>query len=280
MVTGASAGIGAAAVRELASRGFHVLAGVRRATDADALRGVGIEPVILDVTDPDHIASLTARIDGDPQGRPLRAVVNNAGVAALAPVETLPIDEWRRVFEVNLFGAVAVTQALLPALLRSEGRLVNVSSVAGKVSMAGWSPYAGGKFALEAVSDSLRREVASRGVRVIVVEPGVVRTGMAGHAIAASAGLVDRMPPGQKERYGVLMGAVATQLATSATAGMAVDRAARGVVRAVTDRRPRPRYTLGGEAALITRLVRFLPDRVLDRVLAANLRPHYPKSAT
>jgi NAD(P)-dependent dehydrogenase (short-subunit alcohol dehydrogenase family) len=278
VVTGASAGIGAATARDLASRGFHVLAGVRRDSDADPLRSAGVEPVILDITDPEHIASLAARIDGDPHGRPLRAVVNNAGVAALAPVEALPIDEWRRMLEVNLFGAIAVTQALLPALLRNEGRVVNISSVGGKVSMAGWSPYASAKFALEAVSDSLRRELAARGVQVVVVEPGFVRTEMPDHAIAIAHRLAARMPSGQQARYGALMGAVTAQLAASAAAGMTADRSARGVVRAVTARRPRARYTVGGEAAMITRIIRVLPDRMLDRMLAANLRPHYPKN--
>lgn len=104
--------------------------------------------------------------------------MNNAGIAVNAPVEAMPLDEWRRTFEVNLFGHVAVTQALLPTLLRDSGRVVNISSVGGKVAMATYGPYAGTKFALEAVSDSRRREPAPSGVRVVVVEPGGVRTAM------------------------------------------------------------------------------------------------------
>ena len=123
IVTGASTGIGAATARELARQGFHVLAGVRRDRDADAIRGPGIEPLIVDITNPDHIRALATRVHGDPQGRVVRALVNNAAIAVNAPVEAFAIDEWRRLFEVNLFGHIAVTQTLLPALIRSEGRV-------------------------------------------------------------------------------------------------------------------------------------------------------------
>jgi NAD(P)-dependent dehydrogenase (short-subunit alcohol dehydrogenase family) len=120
VVTGASTGIGAATARELARRGFHVLAGVRRDRDCDAIRGPGIEPLIIDITNPDHIHALATRVHEDPQGRALRALVNNAGIQANVPVEAFSIDGWRRLFEVNLFGHVAVTQALLPALIRAR----------------------------------------------------------------------------------------------------------------------------------------------------------------
>src|SRR5277367_2948247 len=136
VVTGASTGIGAATARELARRGFHVLAGVRRDRDADAIRGPGIEPLIIDITNPDHIRALVTRVHGDPQGRAVRALVNNAAIGFNAPFEAVAIDEWRRVFEVNLFGHIAVTQTLMPALIRSKGRVVNISSVGGKIAMA------------------------------------------------------------------------------------------------------------------------------------------------
>src|SRR5882757_3117668 len=151
VVTGTSTGIGAATARELARRGFHVLAGVRRDRDADAIRGPGIEPLIIDITNQEHIRALATRVQEDPQGRAVRALVNNAGIGVNVPVEAYAIDEWRRLFEVNLFGHVAVTQALLPALIDSLGRVVNISSVCGKVAMPTYGPYAATKFALEAV---------------------------------------------------------------------------------------------------------------------------------
>lgn len=278
VVTGASTGIGAATARELACRGFHVLAGVRRAQDADALRGPGVEPVILDITEPAHVAELADRAGSRPGA--LRAVVNNAGISINAPVEALALDEWRRLYEVNLFGHVAVTQALLPELLRHSGRVVNVSSVGGKVAMATYGPYAGTKFALEAVSDALRRELAPLGVRVVVVEPGGVRTEMGERGMATTRELAAAMSPEHRERYGRLVQAIVSQTAAGTSGGVPAAEAARVIAKAVTAEKPRTRYPIGRDAALITRLARILPDRALDRLIAAALRPHYRKSTT
>ena len=207
VVTGASTGIGAATVKLLAHRGFHVLAGVRRDVDADALRGLGIEgiePCILDITVESDITAVAARVARDPQRRPLRALVNNAGIAINAPVETLPIGHWRQQFEVNLFGHIAMTQALLPALLESSGTVVNISSVGGKVVLPTFGAYAGSKFAMEAVSDALRREVDAAGIKVVVVEPGAVKTEIAERGITTSEALLADMPAAQLARYGEL----------------------------------------------------------------------------
>ncbi|MFI9580864.1 SDR family oxidoreductase [Streptomyces sp. NPDC052236] len=278
VVTGASTGMGASAARELARRGFHVLAGVRRDRDADAIRSTGIEPVILDITKPEQVEALAARVADD--SRALHALVNNAGIQVNAPVEALPMAEWRRVFEVNLFGHIAVTQALLPALLRSKGRVINISSVGGKYAMATYGAYAGAKFALEAVSDSLRREVAPLGVQVVVVEPGGVRTEIAARGIATANDLAAKMTPEQDERYGSLVQANNKLMASGTASGLTADAAAQVIAKAVTTRRPRTRYTAGRDAALIMRLGPILSDRTLDRILAANLRRHYPKGAT
>jgi NAD(P)-dependent dehydrogenase (short-subunit alcohol dehydrogenase family) len=275
VITGASTGIGAATARAMAQRGFHVLAGVRRDRDADAIRRMGIEPLILDITNPEHIRALAVRVREDPHGRPLRALVNNAAVQANVPVEVFGIDQWRNMFEVNLFGQVAVTQALLPTLLDHGGRVVNISSVGGRIAMATYGPYAGSKFALEAVSDSLRRELAPHGVHVSVVEPGAVRTEMLGRAVASAREQLATMTPEQRRRYGGLVSAVNAQAESSTKSGVPAEAAAAVIAKAITARKPRTRYTVGREAALIT-LVRLLPDRLLDRILAAALRPHLP----
>ncbi|KHD75628.1 dehydrogenase [Actinoplanes utahensis] len=270
--------MGAAAARELARRGFHVLAGVRRDRDGDAIRAAGIEPVILDITESEHVSALAARVAADP--RELHALVNNAGIQVNGPVEALPLEQWRWVFEVNLFGHIAVTQALLPALLRGRGRVINISSIGGRAAMATYGAYAGAKFALEAVSDSLRREVAPLGVRVVVVEPGGVRTEMAARGVAAANDVAARMTPEQAERYGGLVQANNALMTSGTASGLTADAAARVIVKAVTTRRPRARYTAGRDAAMIIPLTRILSDRTLDRILAANLRRHYPKQAT
>lgn len=274
VVTGASSGIGAATARELAKRGLHVFAGVRRDQDADALRTTRIEPVMLDITDEAGIATLVQRIAGDPAGRRLRALVNNAGMAVNAPVETYPLSDWRRLFEVNLFGHVAVTQALLPALIASRGTVVNISSVGGKMAMATYGPYAATKFALEAVSDALRREVGSLGVKVVVIEPGAVTTGMLGEVDIRGKRIITDMTAEQRGRYASLMHAVIAQAQASVPGGASPEDAARVVADAVTSERPSARYSVGRSTAMIVRLTRLLSDRMLDGLLARNLKPY------
>jgi NAD(P)-dependent dehydrogenase (short-subunit alcohol dehydrogenase family) len=278
IVTGASSGIGEATARELARRGFHVLAGLRREQDADAIRGLGIEPLSIDITNPDHIRALAARVHEDPQGRAVRALVNNAGIGVNAPVEIFAMEEWRRLFEVNFFGHIAIIQALLPALIRNKGRVVNISSVGGKIAMATYGPYAGTKFALEAVSDSLRREVEPLGVKVIVVEPSAVMTAMLGRVAVTGERITSGMTTEQHGRYATLMHAVISQAQAAIPTGVPAAEAGRVIADAITSKRPRTRYTVGREAALLP-LLAMLPDRMLDRILAAALRPHFPKES-
>ena len=274
VVTGASSGIGAATARELARRGFHVLAGVRRSEDGDALRAANLEPLLLDITDEAGIAALVQRIADDPGRRRLRALVNNAGIAVNAPLETYPLSDWRRLFDVNLFGHVAMMQALLPALMESRGTIVNISSVGGKVAMATYGPYAGTKFALEAVSDSLRREVEPLGVKVVVIEPGAVNTRMLGQVDRRGEQIIQAMTEEQRGRYAALMHAVVAQAQAATTGGASPEDAGHVIANAIASKRPRTRYTIGRSTAIIVRLIRLLSDRMLDRMLASSLRPY------
>lgn len=276
LVTGASTGMGAATARELASRGYQVLAGVRRDSDGEAIATTNLRPVILDVTRPEQIADLAAFIEAD--GRPLRAIVNNAGIAVNAPVEVLPIEEWRRQFDVNFFGHIAVTQAMLPALLKSRGRVVMISSLGGRLAQPTYGAYSGSKFALEGVSDALRRELAPHGVTVAIVEPGAVRTEMVGRGGVTLQKLAAEMTPEQERRYGGLMHAILAQSEGFLRDGVDASEAAKTIATAATTTRPKTRYTVGKDAALLTRFARLLPDRTLDRILASALRPLFPKT--
>lgn len=277
VVTGASSGIGQATVRALAGRGFHVLAGVRRDADADPISGQSIEPVILDITDPAHVAAIAERVEGDPGGRPLRALVNNAGIAVNGPVETIPMQEWRRQFDVNFFGHVAVTQALLPALLAARGRVVNISSIGGRVAGPTFGAYAASKFALEAVSDALRREVARLGVQVIVIEPGTVATGIWGKGLAAALELAAKMSEAQQARYGDLLAAVSKQAETLQRSGIDPANAARVIADAIDAPKPRARYLVGRDAKVMAPIAGLLPDRIVDRLIARNLGLREPR---
>ena len=260
--------MGRATALELANRGFHVLAGVRNAEAAAQLRRDGVEPVVLDITRSADIEALSERIDSDPQGRALRAIVNCAGMGMVGPVEMLPLDTWRQMFEVNLFGHIAMTQALLPALRRSKGRVVNISSTGGRIAMPAFGAYSATKFALEAMSDALRREIRQQGVDVIVVEPGAVRTNMGASGTHAAQALIDSMSNDDRTRYDSVMKGFFDTVAGFDRHGISAERAATKIAETVTTPRPKTRYTIGRDAALYTRLARILPDRALDRSLS------------
>ncbi len=272
MITGASTGIGLACARRLAGEGFRVFAGVRKETDAERLRSdaAPLHPVLLDVTDSAAIAQ-AARAVGEAAGPGLAGLVNNAGVAVTGPLEYLPVDELRNQLEINLVGQVAVTQAFLPALRASRGRIVNISSIGGRVALPLAGPYAASKFALEAVSDSLRRELAPAGVRVAVVEPGGVRTPIWEKGTDAADALLARMPAEAEERYGELARRLRSEAERLSREGLAPEAIAEVVLHALTARRPRTRYLVGSDAKLRGHAARVLPDRVMDRLIARAL---------
>jgi NAD(P)-dependent dehydrogenase (short-subunit alcohol dehydrogenase family) len=252
VVTGASSGIGLATAQELARRGFHVLAGVRTQQDADRLASDNVEPVLVDITDEKQVTALADRVAHDPRGRRLGAVVNNAGVALNAPVEATPLAEWRRHFDVNFFGHVAVVQALLPALIAGgNGRLVNVSSIGGRVAFPTYGAYAASKFALEGFSDVLRREVGRLGVKVIVIEPGTIATPLWGKGIAIMDTLAATMTADQHARYDDLIAAMHKQAQGQAASGILPLRAATVIADAIQARKPRTRYLVGRDAKLL-----------------------------
>jgi NAD(P)-dependent dehydrogenase (short-subunit alcohol dehydrogenase family) len=271
IVTGASSGVGQATANELAARGFQVLAGVRKEADAERIAADRVEPVILDVTEPDQIAAIAERVETDADGRPLAVLVNNAGIAVNSPVETIPMDEWRRQFDVNFFGQVAVTQALLPALLAARGRVVNVSSIGGRVAGPTFGAYAASKFALEAMSDALRREAGRFGLKVIVVEPGAVATPIWDKGIATAQDLTAGLTPEQQARYRDLLDAVLEQAKSAAEEGIEPSAVARVIADAVEADRPKTRYLVGRDAKVAGRMAAVLPDRIMDRLIARDL---------
>lgn len=276
LITGTSSGIGNASAARLAADGFHVLAGIRRPEDAAKVAAANIEPVLVDITRPDTLAALARRIADDPQRRPVRAIVNNAGIAVNAPVEMAPLDEWRRQIEVGVIGQIAVIQALMPALLVARGRVVNIGSLGGKIAMPGFGPYSAAKFAMEAVNDSLRREMQPYGVEVVMITPGGVSTGMSARGIATASRLADLMTPEQHRRHDRLFEAVVEQANDWSQNGIRPEQVAAVISRAIHAPRPRTRYTAGPDAALLTRLIRFLPERLLDGVLRRRMNLDRP----
>ncbi|MGQ0813653.1 MAG: SDR family oxidoreductase [Gemmatimonadota bacterium] len=272
VITGAAKGIGRACVQRLAAS-FRVYAGVRRTGDEEALRTLAdpnVVPVRIDVSDSATIAAAAAFIRLDLGAARLTGLVNNAGIAIAGPLEFLPLDELRRQFEINVIGQVAMMQAMLPLLRESRGRIVNIGSIAGKSALPLTGPYSASKFALEAITDSLRVELLSSGVDVIIVEPGMIATPIWQTAIAAADGLRETLPPQAFEYYGTLMERVRAHAQAGDTRGLPADVVARVVEQALTARKPKTRYMIGRDAKLRALLQR-LPDRWRDRLIARRL---------
>lgn len=266
-MTGASTGIGRATARHLKGLGFDVRAGVRKEADAEALRSEdGLEPVMIDVTDVDSIAAAAGSLPAE-----LYGLVNNAGVAVNAPLEFIPLDELRNQLEVNLIGQVAVIQALLARVRAARGRVVNVSSVGGRVALPLFGPYAASKFGLEAVSDSLRREVRGQGVKVIVIQPGGTATPIWDRGTANAERIGADMPPEARELYGALEDSLREEFGKASTSGVPPERVAKQIGRALTVSRPRTRYPARDTRAMVT-LQSVLGDRAFDAILARRFK--------
>jgi NAD(P)-dependent dehydrogenase (short-subunit alcohol dehydrogenase family) len=268
LITGASTGIGLATAHHLSGLGFDAVGAVRRPEDAERLRSAGLRTVTLDVTDPKSIAQARADLgDG-----PLAGLVNNAGIAVAAPIEFLPLEQLRNQLEVNLIGQVAVTQRFLPALRAARGRVVNVSSIGGRVALPLVGAYNMSKFALEGFSDSLRRELRPQGVDVVVIEPGGVKTPIWKKGNELAGDLQAGMPPEAARLYGPMVEALRAQtVKIERERGIDPGEVAKAIATALTARRPRARYLVGRDARLRARVAALLPDRVMDRVIARAL---------
>jgi NAD(P)-dependent dehydrogenase (short-subunit alcohol dehydrogenase family) len=272
LVTGASSGIGEACAVELAQRGWRVFAGVRTDEAAARLQRAGsgaIEALRLDVCDEHAIRTAARHIEKETAGTGLAGLVNNAGVAIAAPLEFLPLDLLRRQLEVNVIGQLAVTQAVLPSLRAARGRIVNVGSISGRIAMPFLGPYAASKFALEALTDSMRVELQPWGLHVAVVEPGVIATPIWQRGLATADAMLERLPPAAHEFYGRAMEVMRRKVAL--LRGRPVSIVTHAVVHALSARRPRARYVVGLDARSRL-LLNVLPWRVRDAVIRSALR--------
>jgi NAD(P)-dependent dehydrogenase (short-subunit alcohol dehydrogenase family) len=276
LVTGASTGIGRATALHLGELGFEVFGGVRREADGERLAADGsgaVTPLILDVTDAAAIESAARVVETANGGAGLKGLVNNAGVAQPAPLELIPLEELRRQLEVNFIGQIAVTQAFLPQLRRARGRIVNVSSIGGRVASPALGAYAASKFAIEAASDSMRMELHPWGIDVSVIEPGSIGTEIWRRGGEAADATLDRIPEEQRKLYAELIDGVRRMAERLEASGIPPEKVARRIAHALTARRPRTRYVVGMDARIQIALARVLPDRAFDALVRRMLRP-------
>lgn len=263
LVTGASSGIGEATAAKLASIGYTVYGAARRADRLQGLAAEGILPLGMDVTDEESMKAGVARIMAE-AGR-IDVLVNNAGYGSYGAIEDVPIDEGRRQFEVNVFGAMNLAQLVLPHMrAQKSGTIVNITSMGGKIytPLGGW--YHGTKFALEALSDCLRLEVAPFGINVVVIAPGGIATEWGGIAAANLEKTSGHGP------YKAQADAVAASLRSEANASRNSPPSviSEAIAQAVTARRPKTRYAVGFGARPLIAARGLLSDKKFDALIS------------
>ena len=262
-VTGASSGIGRATALELARRGHLVFAAARREEVLADLAAAtpNVRAVSLDVTDPDSVRRAWATIEAGTGGAGVDVLVNNAGFALTGPIEILADADVQRQFATNVFGLLAVTRAVLPAMrARGSGRIINLSSLVGRTTFPGMGVYGATKYAVEALSDALRQEVAGFGIQVVIIEPGFVATSI-GEAADARAGAGQEIP----ETYASMVAGGERYLAAQIAKGIRPEQVAAVIANAAEHRSPRPRYVVPPRARPLIGLLTTLPDRLADR---------------
>jgi NAD(P)-dependent dehydrogenase (short-subunit alcohol dehydrogenase family) len=272
-VTGCSSGIGRATATRLARSGAPVYASARRLESIAELGAAGCELLELDVTDEGSRVAAVEMIESKHES--LFALVNNAGYSQSGAIESVSLERVRRQFETNVFGALELCRLVLPGMRRAGGgRIVNVSSMGGRLSFPGAGAYHASKYALEAFSDVLRYEVAGFGVQVVLIEPGLIRSKFS----ATAAGELAEISPDEGP-YAGFEAAVAAATVNAyergpmARLGGSPEAVARAIERALNARRPRTRYLVTPSARLLVGLHAVLPDRLWDRVLASS----YPR---
>jgi NAD(P)-dependent dehydrogenase (short-subunit alcohol dehydrogenase family) len=280
LVTGSSTGIGKACALYLAKRGFSVIAGVRKNEDAEKLKGVAgsnLMGIQLDIADSDSITAAAAKIAEITGESGLAGIVNNAGIGVHGPVEFLSRDDWRRQFEVNVFGHADVTRAMLPLIRRyvsargkGAGRIIFIGSIAGRVSMPIMAPYCASKHAIAAIASSLRMELRNQGIYVCLIEPGAIQSEIwrKGDEFAATISADTPL----REFYGGEIDAVVRTSRESAAGAIPAEVVARLVNHCMTSSRPPRRRTVGRDAMSAAILRRILPEGAFDKVLLWALK--------
>jgi len=246
-------------------KGYRVFAGVRKEADAETLKSKAsdrLTTVLMDVTDQESIRRAASSLGRNE----ISGLVNNAGIVVGGPIELLPLEQFRRQFDVNVLGQVAVTQAFLPFIRQGRGRIVNIGSIAGRSALPLAGAYSASKCALEAITDALRMELLQWGIHVAIVEPGAVQTPIWGKGQTAAEELMKDAPEHLLDLYRPLIENMRKAAARAAQGASPVSEVVKAVDHAMTSAKPRTRYVVGFEAK-VRLAMNGLPDRTRDRII-------------
>lgn len=269
VITGASSGIGEACALHFDKKGYRVFAGVRRASDGEALRAKAsdrLTPLVMDVTDPPSIAAAVATIER----KEISGLVNNAGIAVYAPIELIPLEKLREQLEINVIGQVAVIQAFMPLLRQGRGRIVNMGSVAGRSVMPFQGAYSASKHALEAISDALRLELREWAIHVAIIEPGAIRTPIWDKGFKDAEAMTAQFPDEGLDLYRYLIGKIRAAATDASHSADDVSMVVAAVDHAMTSPKPKTRYVVGKRAKMLM-LLRHLPDLRRDNLIMKKI---------
>ena len=276
LITGCSSGIGHATAERLAGAGWTVYASARRLDSIRDLEERGCKVLALDVSDESSMRTAVSAVE-EAEGA-VGVLVNNAGYSQSGAIEEIPPDEIRRQFETNVFGLIRMTQLALPGMRRQRfGKVVNISSMGGRLTLPGGGAYHATKYAVEALSDVLRFEVRRSGIDVILIEPGLIRTRFG----ETAAGTVESpREDGPSAEYNAAVARATKEVYEGPLSrlGGGPETVARAIERAISARRPRARYPVTASARLMIAQRRLLPDRLWDRVMGVGLSPPKPRS--
>jgi NAD(P)-dependent dehydrogenase (short-subunit alcohol dehydrogenase family) len=278
VITGASSGIGESCVAQMSRSGWQVFATVRKPADRDKLEAQGtrdVYPVLMDIEDSASIAAAAAQVESQLNGRGLDGLVNVAGIGMVRPVEYARLRDVREIFEINVFGQIATTQAFSRLLRSARGRVVNITSVGVNIAIPFGGLLNASKSAFAMLSDTMRLEFHPFGVRVCAVEPGAISTPAVEKTLGDIEQVIRNLPPEAQEQYATMLRTFARQAYAREKSGSSPDVVARAVRHALTSSRPRIRYRVGKHAKLLASLPRLLPESVLDalRTRMFELRP-------
>ena len=274
VITGASTGIGEACALHLDKLGYRVFAGIRKAADGESLRRQAsprLVPLRLDISDEMEVGQAARNVIEALGGGGLAGLVNNAGIVVGGMLEFLPLEALRRQLEVNVVGQIAVTQAFLPSLRKARGRIVNIGSLSGLISSPFSGAYAASKFALEALTDSLRMELRPWKIHVSIVEPGFIKTPIVKKSLDAAEALRAQLPAEALQLYGPYLSAARAATEAEAAKAASTEVVVKAVVHALSARRPRTRYMVGNHAGFQISFGRALPDRWRDALIARHM---------
>jgi len=269
VITGASSGIGEACALHFHEKGYRVFAGVRKSSDGEALRqktSDRLTPLIMDVTDPESVHAAARSIDR----KEISGLINNAGIVVSGPIELVPLARLREQLEVNVIGQVAVTQAFMPLLRQGRGRIVFIGSIAGRSALPFTGPYSASKYALEAIAESLRMELAEWAMSVSIVEPGAIRTPIWAKGLESVNEMLKEVSPEGLDLYRYMLGKMRKAAEQQAKNASPVGDVVKAVDHAMTSTKPHTRYVIGREAKVRV-LLNYLPDRRRDRLILKKI---------